>query len=69
MFNVGSSVFDVPSLLHRQHPMSAQKTIHLGFCLAYILDGDYKHLQLHSSGWLIADFTKKFRPLRGLSFQ
>lgn len=62
-------MFDVPSLLHRQHPMPTQESIHLGSRLAEVLDLDGKHLPLHSSGWLIADFTKKIRPLRELPFQ
>ncbi|MGK0188683.1 MAG: hypothetical protein ACI9R3_004495 [Verrucomicrobiales bacterium] len=34
-------------LLHRQHPMPAQKAVHLGFRLADILDRYHKQFQLH----------------------
>ena len=52
-------MFDVHSLLHRQHPVPAQETVHFGFRLADVFDGYDKHLQLHSGGWFMADFTEK----------
>ena len=58
MFNVGSLVFDVHSLLHRQHPVATQKAIHPGFRLADVLDRDGEHLQLHRGLARPAGFQK-----------
>jgi hypothetical protein len=45
-------------LLHREHPMTAQKAVHLGFRLADVFERDGEHLQLHRSLAASRQFSK-----------
>ena len=55
--------------LHRQHPMPAQKAVHLGFRLADVLDRDDKQFQLHRGSTPFRRLSKnKFDRCAAFSF-